>query len=149
MLQRFMNLLTVSKDKEKNNKALTYRVVLGALFSLVAKADGEVAEVELKAKQKILAKRGYTKAEEQKEILEAAALALKESLDCESFTREVNQVCDYADRVKLVTDLFRIAWADHELLHVEIETIRRISNLLWVTQSDFIQAKLEARPEKL
>ena len=147
ILERFVQM--ISQEEEKPNHALTYRIVLGALLSLVSQADGKITPEEIETKKTILAQKGYSDPAEQQEILAAAQRALEERLDWEGFTREVNQECEYAERVKLVRDLFSVAWADHKLEHPEIETIRKIANLLWLDHKDFIQAKLETRPEGL
>ncbi len=124
----------------------TLRVALGALLSLVSRADGKVTEPEQSAKRAILARRGYAGPEEQEEIFSAAREALAESVDWEAFTREINRTWTYAERVQLIQDLFAVAWADHELTNQELETIRKIANLLWLSHEDFISAKLGTRP---
>lgn len=144
ILERFTGM--IKAPEKKPSAALTYRVVLGALLSLVSRADGQVTEHELRAKKEILNQRGFSNPSEQQEILEASHQALAERLDWEGFTREVNQACEYPERVRMVRDLFFVAWADHDLANAEIETIRKISNLLWVEHKDFIQAKLETKP---
>ncbi|MBN1595210.1 TerB family tellurite resistance protein [candidate division FCPU426 bacterium] len=145
ILERFAQI--VHRREEHLSPALTYRVVLGALLSLVSRADGRVTPAEMEAKREILAKNGYPDAAEQTEILTASQRAVEERLDWEGFTREVNKQCDYAERVKLVRALFTVAWADHELTPAEVETIRKVANLLWLDHSDFIKAKLETKPK--
>ncbi|MCK5242151.1 TerB family tellurite resistance protein [bacterium] len=147
ILDRFTQM--ISQSQEKPGHELTYRVVLGALLSLVSKADGKITEQEIETKKALLAKKGYTTPEEQQEILAASQRAIEERLDWQGFTREVNQEYEYSERVQLVRDLFSVAWADHELSHSEVETIRKISNLLWLEHKDFIKAKLETKPESL
>lgn len=136
----------VSRGESKPKPGLAYRVVLGALLSLVAKADGQITEREKQAKREILARYHYSDPQEQDEILEASRQALEERLDWQGFTREVNQQCEYSERLRLLRELFAVAWADHDLSHSEQETIRKISNLLWIDHQDFIQAKLETKP---
>jgi uncharacterized tellurite resistance protein B-like protein len=147
ILDRFTQVIT--KKEEKPSHAITYRIVLGALLSLVSQADGKITEQEITTKKAVLAKRGYTTPEDQEEILAASQKAIVDRMDWEGFTREVNQECEYPERVQLVRDLFSVAWADHELSHEELETIRKISNLLWLDHKDFISAKLETKPESL
>jgi len=129
----------------KATPALQHRVVLGALLSLVAHAEGGVVAEEIAELRKVLHERGVGDVQEQDEIVAAAQQALKERLDWEGFTRKINQVADYDERVALVRDLFRIARADGDLAHQEHETIRKLSDLLWVSHADFIQAKLATR----
>ncbi|MEW6516444.1 MAG: TerB family tellurite resistance protein [candidate division FCPU426 bacterium] len=147
ILQQLTKLVT---DQPKtSDPQMTYRVALGALLTLVAGADGLVTDQERAAKRMILAQRGFTDPEEQRQILTAGKQALETQLDWHGFTWEINQTFTYPDRVRLVQDLFRVAWADSELAHDEVETIRKIAALMWVDHKDFIQAKLDAKIQAL
>lgn len=145
ILDTFASLLS-GKDEQQSDPALTIHIVLGALLSLVSKADGHVSEQEKKIKRAILSRRGYEQPEEQEQILLAAQTAIKERLDWQGFTREVNKLFDYEQRVRLIDDLFAVAWADHELTNQELETVRKIAELLWIEHKDFINAKFSNQP---
>lgn len=145
ILDSFAALIS-NKPEEKLDRKLTEHIVLGALLSLAARADGQISEAEEKVKRKILTQRGDATRDEQDDILQASKKAIEERLDWQGFTREVNETCDYSERVKLIHDLFAVAWADHELTHSELETIRKISDLLWIEHKDFIDAKLSTKP---
>ncbi len=145
ILDRLSTLIT-AKPQTTPTPDLTARLVLGALLSIVAKADGKVTPAEEDAKRAILQRRGYKTKEEQDEIFKSVRQVLSEGLDWESFTREINQTCDYSERVKIIQDLFALAWADHELSHQELEAIRKIAGLMWIDHKDFINAKLSTKP---
>jgi uncharacterized tellurite resistance protein B-like protein len=147
ILQQLTQL--VSNQPQAATPALTYRVALGALLTLVAGADGLVTDQERAAKQMILAQRGFPDPEEQRQILAASRQALESGVDWHGFTWEINQTFAYPERVRLVYDLFRVAWADQDLAHDETETIRKIAALMWVEHKDFIQAKLDAKIQTL
>lgn len=124
---------------------LQHHVVLGALLALVARAEGGIVPAEAGKLRQVLRERGFADAGEQDEIIAAAERAVEERLDWEGFTREINQAFDYEARVELVHDLFRVARADDDLSGREYETIRKLSDLLWVSHADFIQAKLATK----
>ncbi len=145
ILDRLSNLIT-TKPQANPTPALTARIVLGALLAIVARADGKVSPSEEEAKRDILSRRGYKTREEQDEIFKSVRQVLSEELDWESFTREINQTCIYSERVKIIEDLFAVAWADHELSHQELEAIRKIAGLMWIEHKDFINAKLSTKP---
>lgn len=147
ILQQLTKL--VSGPSQSEAPAVTYRVALGALLALVARADSQVSDQERAAKKKILAERGFTDAEEQRQILDAGRQALESRLDWHGFTREIAKTFPYPERVRLVFDLFRVAWADRELDNEEVETIRKLAALMWVEHKDFIQAKLDAKIQVL
>lgn len=148
ILQQLTQLVS-SEPRTEAPTAVTYRVALGALLTLVADADGLTSDPERAAKRQILAQRGFADPEEQRQILAASSQALAARLDWHGFTWEVNRTFTYPERVRLVQDLFRVAWADQELANDEVETIRKIAALMWVEHKDFIQAKLDAKVQTL
>jgi uncharacterized tellurite resistance protein B-like protein len=58
------------------------------------------------------------------------------------FTRLINDNYDYRDKVQLIDNLWRLAFADQRLDKYEESLIRRIADLIHVSHSDFIQTKL-------
>ena len=71
--------------------------------------------------------------------------AIEDAHDLYQFTRLMNEHYDYAGRKQLVTQLWRVAYADGRVDKFEEHIIRRIAGLLHVDNRDFIQAKITAR----
>jgi uncharacterized tellurite resistance protein B-like protein len=143
ILDQLMNV--IKTPTRAATPELQHNVVLGAMLSLVAEAEGGVVPTEVVAMRKVLQSRGVNDPSELDEIIAAAQQTLKERMDWEGFTREINQHFEYEDRVSLVVDLFRIARADNNLSNEEHETIRKLSDLMWVSHEDFIKAKLASK----
>lgn len=61
------------------------------------------------------------------------------------FTRAVNDSLNAEERYRLMVALWRLALADQEVAAYEEASIRKISDLLYVSHKDFIRAKLEAK----
>ena len=58
------------------------------------------------------------------------------------FTSVINQEYSYPERCRIIKLLWQAAFADYHIHHYEEHLIRRISDLIYVSHSDFIQAKL-------
>lgn len=85
------------------------------------------------------------------EINELAALAEKQAKDATSlyeFTRLINDHFDYSQKTDLIENMWRIAFSDETLDKYEDNLIRKVSELIYVSHSDFIQSKLKVRDNK-
>ena len=71
----------------------------------------------------------------------------REATSLYQFTRLINDLYDYEEKVELIRNLWRIAFADEELDKYEESMIRSVADLIYVSHSDFIRTKLEVRPE--
>jgi len=79
------------------------------------------------------------------EIVERSRAEHDESVGVHEFTRALVESFDERQRFELVTHLWRIAFSDAGLDHFEEHTIRKISELLYVSHARFIEAKRLAR----
>lgn len=59
------------------------------------------------------------------------------------FTSQINQHFGEAEKIELVRQLWRVAYADGALDKYEDHLIRKISELLYVSHSQFIRTKLD------
>ncbi len=119
-------------------------VIFGVLMHEVADADGHFAPEEEKAIKAILKKRGDLTPAEVALVIAAARESAEHRMDLQGFTREINKKT-YTERIRVVELLFEIALADNNLSIIELEKVRKISNLLWVSHKDFIAAKIRVR----
>jgi len=61
------------------------------------------------------------------------------------YTRTINESLDAPEKFELMVALWRLAHSDKKLHALEEHAIRRISELLYVPHSQFIQAKQQAQ----
>lgn len=61
------------------------------------------------------------------------------------FTRLINDSYDYAQKCTLIENMWRVAFSDEKLDKYEEHLIRQISELIYVSHSDFIRTKLKVR----
>lgn len=118
-----------------------------ALLMEVARADAQIDEKEEAAVIESL-RRAFDLSDDALE--ETANLAIAATDGAEGFyqfTTLVNEHYRAGEKVALVEDLWRVAWADGAVDKFEEHFIRRIAGLIHVPDSQFIQAKQRARPQ--
>lgn len=116
-----------------------------ALLIEVMNSDHELDERESQEFLEVL-RQSYHIAEE--DLLELADLAKAEATEATSlyqFTRLINDNYDYEQKISLIENMWRIAFSDEKLDKYEDHLIRKISELIYLSHSDFIKAKLKVR----
>ena len=116
-----------------------------ALLIEVSRSDSDRADEEQASILAILNNLFDFTDEELAELIAMAEDAIEAAHDLHQFTRLLNEHYDYAGRKQLVTQLWRVAYADGRVDKFEEHIIRRIAGLLHVDNRDFIQAKITAR----
>lgn len=71
----------------------------------------------------------------------------KAATDYFQFTHLINQTFSSAQKIGLIESLWRVAYADGELSLYEEHLVRKISDLLYVSHTDFIIAKNRVKAE--
>ena len=69
----------------------------------------------------------------------------EESTSLYEFTAQVNTQFSVDAKLSLIKNMWRIAFADGEVDRYEDGVIRRVSELIYVSHSDFIRMKIAAR----
>jgi len=142
----FENKLAKDDISDASN-ALISQVDLtcATLLIEVMNSDHELDEREHAEFMKVL-KQSYQVADEDLE--ELTILAKEEAHDATSlyeFTRLINDNYDNEQKIALIKNMWRIAFADEKLDKYEDHLIRKISELIYVSHSDFIKTKLQVR----
>ncbi len=102
--------------------------------------DNELAETEHQL-QTLFAIDGATAAG----LLADARKLHDGSVGHHAFTRVLNDALDAATKIELVEAMWRVAGVHDGVHALEEHTIRRVADLLYVSHTDFIAAKLAAR----
>lgn len=117
------------------------------LLMEVAWADHDIAETELDAIRNALTRQFGLDGAEADEIIAEARERQEESVGLFTFTRTLVEAFDEQQRFELLTHLWRLAYSDLTIDRFEEHTIRKISELLYVSHARFIEAKQRARDE--
>ena len=124
------------KDTEIINNACA------ALLIETALADKVFNEEELISMRKTLNKVYKVDEKDIEELINESKKKASESTSLYEYTRLINDLCDYEDKIRLISNLWAIAFADQQLDKYEEYLIRKISDLLHVSHKDFIQQKV-------
>ena len=116
-----------------------------ALLVEIAFADKDFDESEQDSLKKSLMECYKISEEEINEIIEDAEIAVKESTSLYGYTRIVNDEFEYTDKLDLLRNMWKIAYADGNLDKYEEHLIRKTSDLIHISHSDYIKIKLEVR----
>ena len=135
------------KDDSIEDDSEDQQVALAAAMLLleVAWADHEIEDRELALIRSSLVAL-YDISESQVEaVIAEAKLEHQEIASIFPFTRALNEQLDIAERKLLLESLWRLNEFDGSAFHYEEGVIRKIAELLYLTHSDFIAAKLGAK----
>ena len=124
------------KDKEIINNACAALLIESAL------ADKVFNEEELISMRQTLNKVYKVDEKDIEELINESKKKVSESTSLYENTRLINDLCNYEDKIRLISNLWSIAFADQHLDKYEEYLIRKISDLLQVSHKDFIQQKL-------
>mgnify|MGYP001071808391 CR=1 FL=1 len=80
-----------------------------------------------------------------KDIQRLAEEEAREATSLYEFTRLINDNYDYAQKCLLIENMWRVAFSDEKLDKYEEHLIRQITDLIYVSHSDFIRTKLKVR----
>ena len=127
------------KDTEIINNACA------ALLIETALADKVFNEEELISMRQTLNKVYKVDEKDIEELINESKKKVSESTSLYEYTRLINDLCDYESKIRLINNLWSIAFADQQLDKYEEYLIRKISDLLYVNHKDFIEQKLRVK----
>jgi len=148
MIKKIKDLLSnFSKEEARNQEEEISKLdkACSALLIEVAFADKVFDKSEI-ASLKTSLKEIYNLDENIiDELVSDAEMTVKESTSLYEYTRVVNDEFSYNDKLELLSRIWKLAFADGALDKYEEHLIRKISDLIHISHSDFIKIKLDNR----
>jgi len=120
-------------------------IALAALMIEVAEADYEDAPEEQATILNIVKTSLDLTTNKAEEIIALAKEEHANSTDYFQFTRLINDNYSAQQKIELIENLWRIAFSDQVLDKYEEHVIRRISDLIYISHSDFMATKLRVK----
>jgi len=111
----------------------------------IAFADKEFNNEEKESLKEALINSYNLEEETIEEIITDAENTVTESTSLYEYTRTVNDEFEYSDKLNLLENLWKIAYADSSLDKYEEHLIRKISDLVHISHGDYINIKLKVR----
>ena len=139
----FEDKLMPDSKMEQANDEENIRLAAAALMVEVSEADFENKSEEQQALKAILKNSFNLNEKDCEELFKLAEPKYENATDSFEFTHLINQHFSAQQKIKLIDQLWQIAYADRVLDKYEEQVIRRISELIYVSHSDFISSKLK------
>jgi len=140
------NTNTENNSRESDSKILN--LACAALLIETAFADKNFLEKEILSMKETLKKVFKMEEEIIDNLITEAEQKVAESTSLYEHTKIINELCDYESKLRLINGLWAVAFADQELDKYEEHLIRKISDLIHVSHTDYIKGKKKAK-EKL
>lgn len=122
------------------------QLAMVALFMDMMTMD-DVCQDSERAAVVSLVKKCFSLSDEQAEaLMYAAELKRQQAVDYYQFTSVINKRCSQEEKRQLIQSLWQIAYADGNLDPQEEYLVRKLADLLGVSHTDFILAKLRVNP---
>jgi uncharacterized tellurite resistance protein B-like protein len=118
------------------------QIAAAALLVEVARSDQSFSEPERRAVLESVQRKFDLSAAEARELLTLAEAQSREAHDLFQFTSRIDATFNPERKAQLIEELWRAAYSDGVLHEHEEYLIRRIADLLHVSHSGFIAAKL-------
>lgn len=147
MLSTLKNLFSEPPGDAEVDEEHTRQLAAAALLIEVARADFTQDANEERAMAGLLKNSLGLSEVEINSLLERASDEVDSATSLYEFTRLINDHYDIDAKRALVTDMWRVAYADAELDKYEEHMIRRVAELIYLPHEEFIRGKLAARDE--
>lgn len=124
------------------------QLAAAALLVEVMVIDGNLDEQELGSISQTLCQILELSRDQVDELILLSRDEVSEATSLYQFTREINTHYSADQKMKLLTAMWRVAYADGHLDKHEEGIIRRVADLLHILHSDYIRCKLAAREQR-
>jgi uncharacterized tellurite resistance protein B-like protein len=140
-LQRFIEKYLPEDNTDETPLEHRLQLASAALMVEVIHVDEQVTDIEQNKIRQLISERFELDDEEIDSLIELAHDEKHEATDYFVFTSLLNSHYSQQQKISLIEDLWRIAYADDELDKYEEHLIRRLSELLHVPHQEFIKSK--------
>lgn len=144
ILLKFLAIETVEVNFVDLQHSL--RVATAMLLVEVTRADFIVQASERHKLRELLERKFELSAAELDALLEQAESEVDHLVSIQHITRLLNQHYDHAMKVQVVEMMWQMVFADGEKDHYEEHLIRQVADLLYLSHTEFIQARHKAEP---
>ncbi|MCG8325923.1 MAG: TerB family tellurite resistance protein [Thiotrichales bacterium] len=142
-LQEFV-LGQLSSSEGEQQRSHTLELATAALLLEISRSDSEIQEQELQLIREQLEEKFNLDNDEILALMARAGTEVDDSVSLYEFTRPLNENLSREERVSIVELLWQVAFADGVLDKYEEFYVRKIADLLYVSQKDYIRAKHRA-----
>jgi uncharacterized tellurite resistance protein B-like protein len=147
MIKKLLTFLELDKPELESQEELTVPLATSVLFYEVMRADHVINPKEIEAFKSTVMNEMDVSPAQVEDMLKKVEQKIDESVDYMQFTRLIHENCSLTEKRKIIGLLWHLAASDGHIDPHEEHLIRKFSDLLYLSHSDFIQAKLGAFPQ--
>jgi uncharacterized tellurite resistance protein B-like protein len=125
----------------------TLQLASAVLMVEVMRSDADIGADERKVATAALKEKFALGDDELARLLELAEQTAHAAHDYHSFTSRINDAFDTEEKVRIVEQMWRVAYADGHLSAHENHVMWRIADLLHVPHAAYIGAKMRAKAD--
>jgi len=144
-LQTFLRNLEQGDGGASTFSTADMALASAALMVEVMLSDGDNDAEEMTKIRHSLRHEFQLSDEESDALLEDARSRVDRSVSLFEFTDQVNRQFSLQQKISLITQLWKVAYADQQVHKLEEATIRKIADLIHLSHSEYIHAKHTAR----
>ena len=145
MIGKIIELFSASQAEPEGATNNARQLASAALLIEVAKADADFSDGERAALLKLL-RNTFDLDDEGLAALESlAAERSSDAVSLHEFTRVIVDACEPEERCQLVGLMWQVAFSDDHLDKYEEHLIRKVADLLYVSHSDLMRMKHQAK----
>lgn len=142
--QFFETRLLITTESTQDDIKHKLKLTCAVLMLEMIHVDENAHDTEDKLVREILQTQFDTTEDETEELLELAYEEKMDATDYYKFTSLINEHYTQEQKIKLVEQLWQIAYADNVIDRFEEHLVRKLAELLHVPHKHFIQAKHRA-----
>ncbi|MFK5892581.1 MAG: TerB family tellurite resistance protein [Pseudomonadota bacterium] len=140
-IKQFFNSNLIVTDEENSQHQL--QLATTALFIEMMLQDDKQHSEEKNAVKNAIKTSLNVSSNEIDELFSLAEEELKNATDYHQFTQLINKNFDKFQKIKIIENLWSIAYSDSQLDDLEEHMVRKIAELIHVPHIQFIKAKLK------
>lgn len=133
-----------SEEKSSEDREQSLRLATAVLMIDVARADHTFDEDEFDRILQLVGKHFDLSAEDTADLIVAAHERAEESVSAYEFTAVLHENLDEREKLRIVSLLWQVAYADGELDKYENSFVLKISDLLHVSRARVMRLKHDA-----
>lgn len=150
MFNQLLKQITSALDSQTNDSVVTsldIERVSAILLVEIARSDHEINIQERQAIAKALAATSALDSAELNELIDEAFANADNVISLHAHVSLINDSFKRHDKLALVEQMWRVAFADGNVDGYEEYTIRKLCDLLYIKHRDYLQAKLRVAEE--
>nr|WP_315239337.1 TerB family tellurite resistance protein [uncultured Albidiferax sp.] len=141
----FDGLLAHASEPSPAERLSAVNLATAVLLVEVMRADPTKTAVERQAVVLTLQQRLQLDGAALSQLMRQAEQSAAHAYDYHRFTSQLNDQCTHAQKIRVVEDMWQVAYADGQLGAVENSVINQVAGLLYVTHGEYINAKMRAK----